>query len=48
MCAAERTSTLSGNTLSIMNDSAILPVPILLMECFLAGFGRPEAEKYWE
>ena len=23
-------------------------VPVLLMECFLAGFGQPEAQKYWD
>src|SRR5690242_8984257 len=23
-------------------------VPVLLMECFLAGFRQPEAEKYWD
>ena len=31
-----------------MNDSARFPVPILLMECFLAGFCRCVAEKYWD
>ena len=48
MCANEPTSIPGGSILPIMNDSARFPIPVLLMECFLAGFCRCAAEKYWD